>query len=173
MTVWKIYRSTFTRFISNKLGRLLTLRRIFSMQMLKSSPTSCMIICKIFFQLMVTVYMGSNIRSRKKGRKVSQMHYLVIWANLSNFPWSWWETHLRINPKQSLGLWKDLSLRLMVKKFQRLSRVQFPSSWPWPGVLISYLKSKQETKFEKHPLHTLSLGLGILFKAGLPFLKYV
>ena len=42
MTVWKTYISTFTRFIANTLGRLLTLRRIFSMQMLKSSPTSCL-----------------------------------------------------------------------------------------------------------------------------------
>ena len=33
----------FTRFIANKIGRLLTLERIFSTQTLKSSPTSCMI----------------------------------------------------------------------------------------------------------------------------------
>ena len=41
MTVWKIYISTFTRSIANKLGRLLTLGRIFITQTLKSSPTSC------------------------------------------------------------------------------------------------------------------------------------
>ena len=38
---WKIYIFTFTRFIANKLGGLLTLGRIFSTQTLKSSPTSC------------------------------------------------------------------------------------------------------------------------------------
>ena len=42
MTVWKIYASTFTWFIANKLGRLLTLGRIFSTQSLKSPPTSCL-----------------------------------------------------------------------------------------------------------------------------------
>ena len=41
VTIWKIYISTFVTFIANKLGKLLTLGRIFSMQMLKSSPTSC------------------------------------------------------------------------------------------------------------------------------------
>ena len=40
--LWKIYISTFVRFIANKLGRLLTLGRIFSTQTLKSSPTSCL-----------------------------------------------------------------------------------------------------------------------------------
>ena len=37
MTVWKIYISTFSRFIADKRCRLLTLGRIFSTQM----PTSC------------------------------------------------------------------------------------------------------------------------------------
>ena len=36
---WKIYIFTFTRFIARKLGRLLTLGRIFSTQTLKPSPT--------------------------------------------------------------------------------------------------------------------------------------
>ena len=40
MSVWKIYISTFTWFIANKLCRLLTLGKIFSMQMLKLSPAS-------------------------------------------------------------------------------------------------------------------------------------
>ena len=39
--MWKIYISTFTRFIAKKLGRLLTLGRILSTQTLKSSPMSC------------------------------------------------------------------------------------------------------------------------------------
>ena len=41
VTIWKIYISTFTRFIANKLGRVLTLGRIFSTQTLESTPTSC------------------------------------------------------------------------------------------------------------------------------------
>ena len=38
---WKICISTFTRFIDNKFGRLLTLGRIISTQTLKSLPTCC------------------------------------------------------------------------------------------------------------------------------------
>ena len=48
---------------------------------------------------------GLMIRSYKEGGKVSQI----------------------INPNQSLELWKDLSLRLMVKRLQ----VQFPSCLTW------------------------------------------
>ena len=44
VTVWKIYISIFMRFIANKLGRLVTLGRIFITQMLKSSPTSCLLV---------------------------------------------------------------------------------------------------------------------------------
>ena len=40
MTVWKIYISIFLRFMADKLGRLLTLGRIFITQTLKSSRTS-------------------------------------------------------------------------------------------------------------------------------------
>ena len=35
--------------------------------------------------------------------------------------------HLKKIPNQCLEIWKDLSLRLMVKRFQRSSQVQFPS----------------------------------------------
>ena len=41
VTAWKIYISIFMRFIANKLGKLLTLGRIFITQIIKSSPTSC------------------------------------------------------------------------------------------------------------------------------------
>ena len=95
-------------------------------------------------------------------------------VNLKIFPRSWCGTRWKINPNQSLELWKDLSLRLMVKRFQRSSLVQFPSCWPWPGVSIYYLKSKHNkkgTELEKQPRHTLPLGLGILCKAGLLFLN--
>ena len=44
MNVWKIYISTFMRFIANKLGRVLIFGKIFSMQTLKSSPTSCWVV---------------------------------------------------------------------------------------------------------------------------------
>ena len=35
--------------------------------------------------------------------------------------------NLNINPNQSIELWKDLSSRFMVKRFQRSSQVRFPS----------------------------------------------
>ena len=37
------------------------------------------------------------------------------------------ETHLKINPYQSIELCKDLFLTLMVTRFQRSSQVQFSS----------------------------------------------
>ena len=104
--------------------------------------------------------------------KVPQMHFPVIWTVYGHFPRPWWETHLQINPNQSSELWKDLPLRLMVNRFQRSSQVQFPSCWPWPGVLIYYLKRKHHkygTEFEKHPLYTVSLWLEISCKAVLYF----
>ena len=71
--------------------------------------------------------MGPNIRSSKKGTKVSQVHLLVILKCKSeNFP-GHGGRHLKKLPNQCLEIWKDLSLRLMVKKFQRSSQVQFPS----------------------------------------------
>ena len=48
-------------------------------------------------------------------------------CNSKNFLRSWWETHLKINPYQSIELSKDLSLRLMVNRFQRSCQIQFPS----------------------------------------------
>ena len=44
MIVWKIYIATFTRFIANRLSRLLIFGRIFSTQTLKSSPISCLLL---------------------------------------------------------------------------------------------------------------------------------
>ena len=41
VTVWKICISIFMRLIAKKLGRLVTLGRVFITQTLKSSPTSC------------------------------------------------------------------------------------------------------------------------------------
>ena len=87
-------------------------------------------------------------------------------VNLKNFPGHGG----RHNSNQYLELWKDLFMRLMVKRFQRLSQVLFRSCWTWPRVLIYFLKSKhqkQGNEFEKHPLHTIPLGLRISCKAGL------
>ena len=69
------------------------------------------------------------IRSCKEGGKASQMHFPVFeqCKKSGNFPRSWWGTHLKLSPNQSLELWKDLSLRLMDKRFQKSSQVQFPS----------------------------------------------
>ena len=43
---------------------------------------------------------------------------------------------VNINPKHFIELWKDLSLRLIVRRFQRSCKVQFPLSRPRPDVLI-------------------------------------
>lgn len=40
------------------------------------------------------------------------------------YTWRWSTEH-------SLELWKDLSLMLKTKRFQRSCQVQFPSCWPW------------------------------------------
>ena len=51
-------------------------------------------------------------------------------------------------PDRMIELWKDLSLRLIVKRFQRLCHIQFPSP-PKYGV-----------ESEKYPLCTITLGVG-------------
>ena len=43
-------------------------------------------------------------------------------VNLKNFP-DHGGRHLKINPNQSLELWKDLSFGLMVKRFQKSSQI--------------------------------------------------
>ena len=75
MTVWKIYFSTFMRFIANKLGRLLTLGRIFNTQVLKSSPISCLvfILRKVSFifscqRYLVQFHFLANITSRDEDK---------------------------------------------------------------------------------------------------------
>ena len=53
-------------------------------------------------------------------------------VNLKIFPnHVGWKSVLKIKPCQYIELWKDLSLWLTVKKFQRLCHVQFPSCWAW------------------------------------------
>ena len=59
VTVWKIYISIFTRFITNKLRILLTLGGIFSMQTLKSSPTCCYV-----FILAAVQYLYESLMSK-------------------------------------------------------------------------------------------------------------
>ena len=66
----------------------------------------------------------------------------------------------------SIELRRDLSLRLIAKRFQRLFHVQFPSCWRWSGVILfEKLAPKIEVEFQKHLLHTMILGVGILCKA--------
>ena len=60
-TIWKIYISIFMRFIDNKLGRLLTLVRIFVTQTLKSSPTSCLLF--FIYYMLITSYLYQTIHS--------------------------------------------------------------------------------------------------------------
>ena len=64
-------------------------------------------------------------------------------VNLKKFPRSWWETHLKINPNQLLELWKDLSLKLMIKRFQNVesSSVYFLLAW---GIDIFFEKKTQQ-----------------------------
>ena len=68
-------------------------------------------------------YMGTNDQIMQVGGKVLQMGCSIIrnafYSKSENFLQSWWETHLKINPNQSIDLWKGLSLKLMVKRFQR------------------------------------------------------
>ena len=42
-----------------------------------------------------------------------------------NFPHPWWNIHLTVNPRTFYGIMKELSLRLIDKRFQRLCHVQF------------------------------------------------
>ena len=67
------------------------------------------------------------IRSCKEGGKVLQMHLPANLSKSENFPRLWWEAHLKINPNQSLELWMDFFVRLIVKRFQRLRQFQFPT----------------------------------------------
>ena len=39
---------------------------------------------------------------------------------------------------------EDLSLMLIVERFHRLCHVQFPSRWPWPGVMKNFEKLTPE-----------------------------
>ena len=73
--------STFTRFIANKLGRLLTLGRIFSKQTLKSSATSCW----IWSRGNSSIYV-SDARGRKKVSYYKDKQYhLTKNKNRNNF----------------------------------------------------------------------------------------
>ena len=71
-------------------------------------------------------YMGANDQIMQGGRTSFKN---VFFSNLNtmNLKIFHSQTHLKINPYESIELFKDLSLRLMVKRFQRSSQVQFPS----------------------------------------------
>ena len=68
---------------------------------------------------------------------------------------------VNINPKHFIELWKDLSLRLIVRRFQRSCKVQFPLSRPRPDVFIR--------GWIPPPLlqNTFTLGARVLWKSCL------
>ena len=74
------------------------------------------------------LYIGTNDHIIQEGRKsfTNAFSSNLNTLNLKIFCVHGW-THLKINPNQSIELWSDLSLRLMVKRFQRVSQVLFPS----------------------------------------------
>ena len=69
-------------------------------------------------------YMGSNDQIMQRGRKsfTNAFSSNLNSVNLKFFP-SHGGKYLKIYPTQSLELWKDLSLKLMVMRFQRSSQV--------------------------------------------------
>ena len=80
---------------------------------------------------------------------------LKVFRNHSGIFISRWSRH------NSIELWKDLSLRYIVKKFWRVCHVQFPSCWTWPGLLIHYLKintRNSELNLKKNFVHYVSGG---------------
>ena len=75
MTLSKIYISISARVIANKLGNLLILGRIFIMQSLKSSPTSCFSdCCKV--SLMIPVF--KNVWERSTARNYHPISLLSV-----------------------------------------------------------------------------------------------
>ena len=76
VTVWKIYVSTLTRFIANKLGRLLTLERIFRTQTLKSSATSCCTSIAFFVAILNLIcYLSGGI---------NKVYAYLMWRKLNS-----------------------------------------------------------------------------------------
>ena len=88
-------------------------------------------------------YMETNDQIMQRRRKsfTSAFSSNLNTANLRIFPGHWRKIHLNINTYLSIELWKDLSVKLMVKRFQRSIQDQFPSRWPWTGLFIYYFKS--------------------------------
>ena len=96
------------------------------------------------------------------------------------YPSSLYGRHLKIDSNQSIELWSDLSLRLMVKRFQRSSQVQFLSCWfffralldlliyrpdSWRSALRHYIQNQMD--LVQTPLGTkLSLGTQLCYQAS-------
>ena len=91
-----------------------------------------------------------------------------------NFLQPCWETHLRINSYQSIELWKDLPLRLMVKRFQWSSQVQFLSLILSRVINILFEKLTPQIGdwIWKAPCAHYFSGVGISCKACLLFLNF-
>ena len=74
------------------------------------------------------LYMGTNGQIIQGTRKSFKCIFQKSeHCKSEKFPRPWWETYLKINPNHSTELWKDLSLKFTVKRFQRSSQVQFLS----------------------------------------------
>ena len=79
VAVWKIYISTFTTLMAAKLGKVLTTGRSFSMQMLKSSPTSC------FFFSLLGLFLDGLIKVICKFLFYCRFNHMWPRSNL----WTW------------------------------------------------------------------------------------
>ena len=67
---------------------------------------------------------GLIIRSRQGGRNFTKC--IFQWSEhckSETFSQTWWDSHLKKSLDHSIELWKDLPLRLIVKRFQRLCHV--------------------------------------------------
>ena len=141
MTVWKIYISTFTRFIANKLGILLTLGRNFSMQTLKLSLNSCYFFKKLnmwWKQVvcsLVSIYLNSPQLAINKNKLYKTLDY---WSrDMLNFNFSEKSLEL-VSPPHILY---DFSRKL----FLMLHSINWPNFIVWLPLVLEILGNKYIT----------------------------
>ena len=148
MNVWKIYISIFMRFISNKLGRLLTLGRIFITQTFKSSPNSCY---DWFWNFCLSCWMkwwhGNNyyfVFNFRWERKKACNQYLIIhvrdlFYGMSYFFCSLLVTALRIAHNVLRSLWK----RRMLMASHKIGQAETSSDFFSRGMRVREGKKSQ------------------------------
>ena len=73
------------------------------------------------------LYMGTNDQVMPEQRKSFANEFFSNLNTVNLMVGAMVGDTLEKNPYQSVELWKDLTLRLMMKSFQRLSHVQFLS----------------------------------------------